>query len=353
VDLTPLGENAVNQDWVAVFSDRFERNYGSDDGIPASGDWTVYVPGPMSRTPADGHRDKAGVVLKWGVVSLKYGPPPVETINPLAGQPWIAGRAAMLARMPEEITLEMLSFLAPQAGGPQEQPPLYCHRDVVPVLRAWLALGAKASPNQHAAALVLADQVADHLPDCAEFVEEPYNYAFENQDAAEKAWPALEQELGGLGIEVGENNHPIGEEYSGSLLKQVAGLTPTGAVEELYRVALLGQDECQWNANDDADCTSFIREGEKFVADYPDDVWTPNVRLMLAEAYSIMASQAEGDNDTSDSEFDEWLKKEDEHLRSWYGVSRNERNRALVWQEIWGIEAGTGPWLMAPGELRN
>jgi hypothetical protein len=349
VDLTPLGENAVAQHWAPVFSQGFSRGY--DPRV--RGDWTVDVPGLISRPSEAEYPDQADVVLQWRAVSLQQGPPSKETLNPLAGQPWIAGHAAMLARMPQEITLQMLSFLAPQVGEWAEQPPLYCHRDVVPVLRAWLALAAKTPPNQHAAALILADQVARRLPDCAEFAEKPYNYAFDDQDAAIKAWPALEKELAELGIDAGEENHPPGEEYSGSLLGQVPGLAPTGQVEELDRVALLDRNKCEWNPIEDVDCTGFIRQGEKFLSDYPDDAWTPSVQLMLAQAYSMEGFHPADEGQASHLRMEVWRKKEDEVLRAWYAKSRNERNRALVWQEIWGIEAGSGPWLLVPDELRN
>jgi hypothetical protein len=349
VELTPLGENAVAQSWVPIFSSSFIKGYGP--GV--NGDWTVDVPGVLPPTAESGKHERADVALQWQAVSEKYGPPSKETLNPLAGQPWIAGHAAMLARMPQEITLQMLSFLAPQVGEWAEQPPLYCHRDVVPELRAWLALAAKAPPNQHAAALVLADQVAHRLPDCAEFAERPYNYAFEDQDAAGKAWPALEKELAGLGIDVVEPNHPPREEYSGSLLGQVPGLAPTGQVEELERVALLDQNKCAWNPIEDVDCTGFLQRGEKFLSDYPDDAWTPNVQLMLAQAYSMEGLQPEDGGQASDLRMEDMRKKEDQQLRTWYAKNRNERNRALVWQEIWGIEAGSGPWLLVPDELRN
>ena len=353
VELTAPGERAGAAYWEPVFSQGFSSGYGASDNIAVSGDWTVYVPGRMARNRHDSGRAQAGDVLQWRALSLRYGPPPSGTINPLAGQPWVALRAAMLARMPQEITLQMLAFLAPQVGGWAEQPPLDCHRDVVPVLRAWLVLAAKAPPNQHAAALVMADRVASRLPDCAEFAEEPYNDAFENQDAAVKAWPALEKELRGLDIDVEERNHPSGEEYSGSLLRQVPRLAPAGQAEELYRVALLDRNECEWNGYEDADCTSFIREGEQFLSDDPDDAWAPSVQLMLAQAYSMMAVQPDQEGQASRLQMDEWRKKEDEHLRAWYAKSSNRRNRALVWQEIWGLEAGSGPWLLLPGVLRN
>jgi hypothetical protein len=353
VELAGRKENAGAEYWEPVFSQGFSRGVGTSNSLAVSGDWTVYVPGRMPRTREDGQRYKADVVLQWRAVSLRYGPPPASTIEPLAGQPWIAGRAAMLAQMRQDITLQMLSFLAPQVGGWVEQPPLYCHRDVVPVLRVWLALAAKAPPNHHVAALVLADQVAHRLPDCAEFAEEPYNYAFENQDATVKARPALEKELGELGVDVAEGNHPPGEYYSGSLLRHLPRFVPTGQVEEVYQMALLDRNECEWNGNEDADCTSFIQEGEKFLSSHPDDEWTPSVQLMLAQGYAMMAAQPENEGQAPDLQREEWLKQEDEHLRTWYAKSRNERNRALVWQEIWGIEAASGPWLLVPGELRN
>lgn len=351
VELAPVGEDAVAESWAPVFTYGFMRGYGTDDGIPVDGDWTVYEPGMYrTRSPIAGR--ELGVVVRWRAVSLDYGPPPRATLNPLAGQPWVALRAAMLAGMPKEITLKMLSFLAPQVGGWIEQPPLYCHRDVVPVLRSWLAQAAKAPANQHAAAVVMADQVANRLPDCAEFAEEPHNYAFESQSAAENAWPALEKELGALGIDMGESAHR-GEVYSGSLLKQVPRLTPTGEVEEVYRVALLDQDQCEWNGYGDADCTGFNREAEKFLADYRKDAWTPSIELMLAQAYSIMEAQSEADDEVSAAQREDWRKKEDQYLRAWYAGSRNEQSRALVWQEIWNIDAGGDPWLLVPEELRN
>jgi hypothetical protein len=353
VQLTPLGENATGY-WVPVFSGGYFINNGLDGVDIGAGHWTVYVPGDMRRNIDEGDVDKTDVVLEWSVVSLTYGPPPEDTLNPLAGQPWIAAHAAMLARMPEGITLQMLSILAPQVGRWDEQPALYCHRDVVPVLRAWLSLAANAPPNQHAAALIVADQIAAlRLPDCVEFAEGGYDGAIQDPGDAQ---PALEKELAGLGIDMFEGMHPFVERYSGSLLDQASKLAPTGAVRKVDRVAWLDQHECETNANvDTVDCTGLVREGEKFLSDYPDDAWAPNVHLLLAEAYSIMVAQSEPGSDApaSDLQQDAWLKKEDEHLRAWYAGSRNDRDRALVWQEIWGTQAGSGPWLLLPDYLRN
>ena len=116
-----------------------------------------------------GFADHPAVLLEWEAGTLDYGEPSSKDIDPEAGQPWLALRAAMLARLPEAPTLEMLSFLAPQAGDRFEQPRFFCDRQLVPVLRNWFTLAARSSPEQHAAALLVADAVADRLSDCEEF----------------------------------------------------------------------------------------------------------------------------------------------------------------------------------------
>jgi hypothetical protein len=101
------------------------------------------------------------------------------------------------------------------------------------------------------------------------------------------------------------------------------------------------------------DCTDFIKEGESFLTHFPEDEWTPGVHLILAETYSLTAAELdEGDSATAAPEKDELLKRAMAHYRAWYASSANARDRVLVRQEIWGIEAGMGPWLMVPGELR-
>ena len=69
--------------------------------------------------------------------------PSDKTSNLCAGQPWLALRAAMLARLPEAPTLDMLSFLAPQEGDQGEQPRFFCDKQLVPALRNWFTLAAR------------------------------------------------------------------------------------------------------------------------------------------------------------------------------------------------------------------
>jgi hypothetical protein len=292
------------------------------------------------------------VLLEWEGEILKYGPPPTTTVNPEARQPWLAMRAAMLARLPESPTLAMLSFLAPQVGDHFEQPPFRCRKQLVPVLRGWMHLAARSAPEQQAAALLLADRVAGRLSDCDEFSDSG-DYVPPEEETEGDTDVALREDLKELGIETYKSARPGPEDYAGNLLDQVPKLAPRGAVNELYWIAIL-DDRCQWSPIADTDCTDFIKEGESFLTHFPEDEWTPSVHLILAEAYSLSAAELdESDPATAASEKAELLNKAVAHYRAWYAKSANLRDRALVWQEIWGIEAGMGPWLMVPGELRQ
>jgi hypothetical protein len=299
------------------------------------------------------------VLLEWDYISWDYGPPTDynssnrEAIDPEAGQPWIAMRAAMLARLPQAPTLAMLSFLAPQHGDDSEQPPFHCHKQLVPVLRTWLGLAAHSSPQQHAAALLLADQVLGRLSDCDEFDKDQTN-ASEAEEDKEDVYGALEKDLKELGIETSIPARMGNEYYTGNLLPQVAKLAPAGTVFELHEMAIL-DDRCRWTGFGDADCTNITKVGESFLLRFPQDQWTPSVYLILAEAYSIMAAQESGGDDfgTPYPAMAKNLKKAEEHYRAWFAKSTNEEDRAQVWQEIWAIDAGMGPWLMVPSNLRN
>jgi len=339
--------NRGNRYWRPVyFNDDF-----SLDGLHF---WFVYSHEAAQDTSRAVKGDKPGVLLEWEFGTVHYGPPSSDTVNPLEYQPWVALRAAMLAGQPQGPTLRMLSFLVPQGGQWREQPPLYCHRQLIPVLRNWLALAAKAQPNQRAAALVLADLVAGRLDFCTEFEEVPHNYAFKNLDSWHQEYEVLEKELAELGIETAKPARPTGERYTRNLVDRIRKLKRTGAVDELSLVAILDADRCERSGYADADCTKFIGEAESFLARYANDEWTPSVRLMLAEAYEITVGQSDvGDSALSDAERAELERKTAEQLRAWYSSGGSERDETLVWGEIWGIEAGSGPWLLLPDELRQ
>jgi hypothetical protein len=315
--------------------------------------WFVYSHPAVPQGSPTAFPDRPGVLLEWDSSSLQYSPPSADTVDPLAGQPWLALRAAVLARLPEGPTLSMLSFLAPRSGQDWlEQPPLYCHRQLIPVMRNWLALAARAQPNQHAAAIVLADQVARNLSDCVDLMDVGHDNAFDSQDAWEEAHRALEKDLKDLGIDTFKPATIQPEQYTGNLLAPAGKLASTGAAAELYRVAVLEADRCDWPSPATPNCADFIKEGEDFLSHYPNDEWTPGIRLLLAEAYSITLAQiANGDARLSASNRAELEKKLLEQLRAWYASSRSERDLRLVWNEIWRVQAGMGPWLMLPEEM--
>jgi hypothetical protein len=329
----------------------FNKDSNNDYWKPVSpfssyGDYSLFIRNssvsiPKKRRP----EDQPSVLLEWDGGASGYGQPSKDSINPEVGQPWLVLRAAMLARLPEEPTLAMLSFLAPQIGDQFEQPPLYCDKQLVPVLRKWMALAARSAPEQHAAALLLANEVLGRLSECDEFSDSNDYVPPEVEDAEAGSYDALKKDLKELGIETDKSARPGPEYYAGNLLKQVPKLAPTGAVNELYRMAIL-DDRCQWSQITELDCSNIIKEGEGFLSSFPQDEWTPSVHLILAEAYAITAADMDqGYNDPKKTELE---KKASAQYRAWYAKSVNERDRALVWQEIWTLEAGMGPWLNMP-----
>jgi hypothetical protein len=165
----------------------------------------------------------------------------------------------------------------------------------------------------------------------------------------------LKKNLTELGIETDKSARPGPEFYTGNLIAQARKLASAGVVNELSWIATLDQ-RCQWSAISDADCADFIQSGEAFLLRFPADEWTPSVHLLLAEAYSITAAEdREEAAPTSQkaAESSELLARAAAHYRAWYSTSTNQRDRALVWEEIWGIEAGLGPRLMVPEQLRH
>jgi len=299
--------------------------------------------------------DRPAVLLEWQGGSLEYGQPESnKTVNPEAGQPWLAIRAAVLARLPSGPTLEMLSFLAPQVGDYWEQAPFRCHRQLIPVLRTWLDLASQSGPEQDTAAILLADQVLGRLGDCQEFSTSGSYVPPEEEKIEAEDNDSLIKELQELDIRTETSAHLGNTYYTGNLLEKALKLAPDGTVSELAHMAVLDK-RCHWDFNADAtDCTSIIKEGEGFLSRFPEDEWTPSVHLILAEAYTLTAANPdEPYAPISNSERIEWQKKAAAHYRAWYAKSTNGRDRALVWQEIWAIEAGMGPWLMIPTDLQQ
>lgn len=292
--------------------------------------------------------DAPAVLLEWQWGTLDYGRPSAKLINPLASQPWLEMRAAVLAGLPKDATLDMLSFLAPRIGDYYERPPFYCEKQLIPVLRKWLDLAAHSKAQEQAAAILLADRVLLRLGSCAEFSSSGELSAEEEEDAR-KDYDALEKDLQSLGIKT-EISARIGNEYyTGNLLEKVLKLAPDGPVNKLARVAIL-DNRCQWSGySESADCANIVKEGESFLAHFPEDEWTPSVHLILAEACALMAANPEDEvSANAQPSKSEWEQKAAVQYRAWYAKSTNQRDRPLVWQEIWGLDAGLGPWLLMP-----
>jgi hypothetical protein len=357
------------QNFVETIAKRIPGNRSEDPGIftvdPGNDYWKPVYSFDKFGSPSSFHHlfvrnpkvtrpDEQPVVLldlEWG--TLDYGQPSKNSINPEAEQPWLAMRAAMLARLPESPTLAMLSFLAPRVGDYHEQPPLYCRRQLIPVLRKWFDLASRSTPQQRAAAILLADQVLARLGDCQEICNAG-DCVSHDASEIEANHNALERDLQELGIGTTSSAHLGYEHYSGNLLDKVLKLAPEGAVNELGQMAILN-DRCQLPSSaDSVDCTDFIKKGESFLARFREDEWTPSVHLILAEACSHNAVGLDESNSADpDTTKNDLLKKAAVHYRAWYARTTNERDRALVWQEIWGIEAGIGPWLTLPPDLQQ
>ena len=305
------------------------------------------------KLPVNG--DPAAVLLEWSWGTLKYGSPSTKTINPEAGQPWLPLRyshASPVTARPHASKC-FLSLLPSLATG-MISPPFYCARTLVPVLRIWLNLAAKNPPEKQAAAILLADRVLGRLGDCEEFSSDSGTYLSpEDGKIEEQDHDALEKYLQEAGIKT-ETTRLGFKYYSGNLIETVLKLAPDGAVNELGRMAV-SDARCQWDFNSEgADCTKIISEGESFLSRVPGDEWTPSVHLILAEAYSLTAATPLAEfSATPQPPKIEWEKKAITQYRAWYAKSKNEQTRALIWQEIWALQAGMGPWLMLPSQLQQ
>jgi len=89
-----------------------------------------------------------------------------------------------------------------------------------------------------------------------------------------------------------------------------------------------------------------ISVGESVLANFPSDQWTQSVHLIVGEAF---ASAWQFGNDGSGGpgpEKGQLLRKAEAHDRAWYASSTSEGDRALVWEEIWALDAGMPPRLM-------
>jgi hypothetical protein len=293
-------------------------------------------------------------VLFWSGSRISgFGEPSGKAIDAKADEPWIPMRAAMVAGEPAGPTLALLSLLPPPtAVDRSERTEIVCDKKLFPSLRWWMNLHANGSDEQRAADLLFADQILGYASDiCAEFQMkmEPGFWSrksVEDADAVEaKTHEMLVKHLGQLGIETGESARPANEYYAGNLMPQVLKLAnPKGQVAELARIAKLG-NRCSFGGAE-GHSAPFIAEGESILAGFRADDFTPVVDLMLAEEYSQEALNAPNESDASASQRDSFVKKAIEHYLAWYDASGNERDRALVWQEIWGLQAGLPPRLV-------
>jgi hypothetical protein len=287
----------------------------------------------------EGHDMQQSILLIWKPIDMRHGEPS-EVIDPKAGQPWLAARAAGVAALPLAPTLDMLSLLAPRSGDPGERPRLHCNADVVPILRRWLALADGSSPSQHAAALVLADAVATRLGECVEYGSPGIPYQPPSpEDAGWKAYDSLTRSLAKLGISMGDTR--AGPQYTGNLPKKAMALAKRGVADELARIATIDQP-CAWASDSDWPKEE-VSVGESILADFAPDEWTASVHLILAEAYI-----AESDRETPPGSEADLREKAIEHYRKYYAHSTNDRDRTLVWEEIWNLQAGLPPRLMLP-----
>lgn len=293
-------------------------------------------------------------VLFWSESRISgFGEPSRKTVDAKADEPWIPMRAAMLAGEPAGPTLALLSLLPPPtAVDRSERTEIVCDKKLFPSLRWWMNLHPNGLDEQRAADLLFADQVLGYASDiCAEFQMkmEPGFWSRKSVEDADdveaKTHETLVKHLRQLGIETEESARPANEYYSGNLMPQVLKLAnPKGQVAELARIAKLS-DRCSF-ADAGGHSAPFIAEGESILASYRADDFTPAVHLMLAEEYSQEALNATNESGASALQRDSFVKKAIEHYRAWYDASSNERDRALVWQETWGLQAGLPPRLV-------
>lgn len=293
-------------------------------------------------------------VLLWSETkTLDYGEPSSHGIGSDADQPWIPMRAAMLAGEPAAPTLALLSLIstAPR-GDPGERTPIVCDEKLVPALQKWMSLETDGPPEKRAAVLFFADQVLGYASSiCAEFQEglDPGFWSRKSTEDAEEVQnrmhDSLVQHLSELGIQTGQSARPANEFYAGNLMPEVLKLaSPKGQVAELAKADKLS-DRCHFG-EDGGHSLPLIQEGESFLAGFHEDEFTSVVHLELAQEYSQAALDAVNGNSAAMADRDAYIKKAIAHFRAWFDASRNERDRALVWEEIWGLQAGLPPRLV-------
>jgi hypothetical protein len=290
-------------------------------------------------SPPDTSKGMPSILVGWTLITAENGSPPIENLSPQAEQPWLAVRAAALANQPLRPALAMLSLLHPAPDSPR----LACNTELVPALRNWLGLAATSSPRQHAAALVLADRVlADRISDCVELSGR--GIPFMVPGPGDPDWKAYDSVMRSLkNLDIGTATNRDGLYYNGNLLDKVATMDPGGVADELGRIATI-DTPCNW-ANSRRWPDRVISVGETILSDFPQDGWTPSVHLILAEAYAYVLANTDESADAPQPEA-QLRAKAIAHYRAYYMLSKSHHNRALVWQEIWNLNAGGDPRLM-------
>jgi hypothetical protein len=203
-------------------------------------------------------------------------------------------------------------------------------------LRKWLEVAKQQSPQQRAAALLLADlYVGSTSLGYAAKPDVPY---------APRA-----EFYKGLGAEYDKEGN-----YVNNFLKQAEKMDDGGEVSELAAL---------WTASQDCPASPWpdgaIEHGESFLARFPSNQWTPYVHFALARAHSakLLWTYPGGSGDDYDGEIfplSPAAKEHEraaaiEHFKAFLDARPDGREAAFAWLELWRLLAGLPPSMIGWG----
>jgi hypothetical protein len=236
--------------------------------------------------------------------------------------------AAQIAAEDPALTRQIVSQSGPIEGvRSAEDPSLAVIR-----LRKWLEVPKQRSPQQRAAALLLADLYVENAQ--LGYATKPY------------VEPA--EFYKGLGAE-----YDKGGNYVHNLLDQAEKMDDGGEVSELAGLWALS-DECSYRDERSWPDVA-IEKAESFLAHFPPDQWTPYVHYALARAHSakLAWSYPGGDAESVDNNYiayplpsaarDHERDAAVEHFRAFLDAKPEGPEVAFAWLEVWRLIAGLPP----------
>jgi hypothetical protein len=236
--------------------------------------------------------------------------------------------AAQIAAEDPALTRQIVGQSGPIEGvRPAEDPSLAVIR-----LRKWLEVAKLRSPQQRAAALLLADLYVENAQ--LGYATKPYVEPVE-----------FYKRLGA--------DYDKGGNYVHNFLDQAEKMDNGGEVSELAALWALS-DECSYIDKRPWPDVA-IEKAESFLARFPSDRWTPYVHYALARAHSakLVWSYPGGNAESADHDYvayplpsaaqDHEGDAAVDHFRAFLDAKPEGPEVAFAWLEVWRLTAGLPP----------